>query len=95
MDWLNTLFKNEWDHLREHEAQLEELQGKIWQQKFESRVTMEELRADNAQLKMFCVAMMRLLLRKKVVTIEELNAMVQEVDREDGKQDGGLNAKVE
>lgn len=57
--------------------------------------TLDRLAEENAQLKMFCVAMMRVLVRKNVVSKEELEAIIDEVDREDGKKDGKLNARVE
>lgn len=98
MGWGRMMLLGDWGQQWDIEDQREELaqmRQRMSQQAAGTQTTVEKLAADNAQLKMFVVAIMRVLVRKKLVTPEELEAIIDEVDREDGKQDGGLNAKVE
>ena len=50
--------------------------------------TVEGLVAENAQLRLYFVSLVRLLVRKGVISKEELQAMVSAVDAEDGCVDG-------
>lgn len=50
----------------------------------------ERLVAENAELKLYLAAAIRLLKSKGIITAEELKAMVNAVDGEDGKVDGRL-----
>ena len=54
-----------------------------------------ELIAENAQLKLYLVSLMRLLTRKGTISREELQAVVAAVDAEDGRADGQFTGKVE
>ena len=55
--------------------------------------TVDDLVGENAQLRLIVFALARLLTRKNVLTLEELNAMVAAVDAEDGSVDGKYTGK--
>lgn len=48
----------------------------------------EALADENAELKLYVVSLIRLLSRKGVVTADELEAMVECIDAEDGESNG-------
>ena len=52
------------------------------------------LRRENQELKLYLAALVRLLLSKKVVTRAEITAIVDALDREDGKSDGSFGGPV-
>ena len=54
----------------------------------------QKLGKENAESKLYLAALMRLLLKKGVITREELQAVVEAVDAEDGRVDGGFTGKV-
>jgi hypothetical protein len=49
---------------------------------------LRRLTAENNELKLYTATVFRLLLDRQMVTLEELTAMVNAVDREDGVEDG-------
>jgi len=51
------------------------------------------LAQENDRLKLYCAALGRLLLKKGIVTLEELSAMLDSVDVEDGVADGKLRGR--
>src|SRR5262245_43670905 len=53
-----------------------------------------ELWSENLDLKLYVAAIFRLLVAKKLVTPEELRALVDAVDAEDGKSDGVFRGDV-
>ncbi len=48
----------------------------------------EDLVAENAQLRLYFVSLVRLLTKKGAISKEEITAMVSAVDAEDGRVDG-------
>ena len=50
--------------------------------------------AENAQLKLYFVSLIRLLTRKGSISEEELQAVVAAVDAEDGQVDGSYAGKI-
>jgi len=50
--------------------------------------------AENAELKLYVVSLIRLLTRKGSISREELQAVVAAVDAEDGRADGQFTGKV-
>ena len=50
--------------------------------------------AENAELKLYLASIIRLLTAKGVVSDEELRAMVDAVDAEDGRSDGRLDGAI-
>jgi len=53
-----------------------------------------QLAVEDAQLKLYFVALVRLLARKGSISREELQAVVAAVDAEDGHSDGQFTGKV-
>ncbi len=49
---------------------------------------LRRLTAENNELKLYTATVFRLLLDKQLVTMEELESMVNAIDREDGVEDG-------
>jgi hypothetical protein len=56
--------------------------------------TIQKLVQENAELKLYLASLLRLLARKGAITREELQAVVEAVDAEDGRVDGGFTGKV-
>ncbi len=52
------------------------------------------LTAENNQLKLYVATIFRLLLDKQLVSFEELETLVDTIDREDGVEDGGYRGEV-
>jgi hypothetical protein len=52
------------------------------------------LRRENNELKLYLAALVRLLLAKKVVTLDEIRQIVDVLDREDAAQDGAYAGPV-
>ncbi len=52
------------------------------------------LMSENAELKLYVAALVRLLVRKGSLSAEELQAMVAAVDAEDGSKDGRFTGKI-
>lgn len=53
-----------------------------------------DLARENAELKLYLAAIVRLLVAKGTVTPAELAAVVEAIDRSDGQTDGGLSGKI-
>lgn len=54
----------------------------------------QHLHQENAELKLYLAAVVRLLTKKGQLTRDELAAMVQAVDAEDGQADGGYDGEI-
>jgi hypothetical protein len=54
----------------------------------------DQLAAENAELKLYLAAIVRLLVAKNTVTASELKAIVDAIDRSDGSADGRLTGKL-
>jgi hypothetical protein len=54
----------------------------------------QKLVRENAELKLYLASLTRLLMKKGAISREELQAVVQAVDAEDGTVDGGFTGKV-
>jgi hypothetical protein len=52
------------------------------------------LRRENDELKLYLAALVRLLLAKKVVTVDEVKRIVETLDGEDSKPDGVFGGRV-
>jgi bifunctional N-acetylglucosamine-1-phosphate-uridyltransferase/glucosamine-1-phosphate-acetyltransferase GlmU-like protein len=53
-----------------------------------------ELENENAELKLYMAALIRLLLSKGAITNDELTRMVEEIDGADGRVDGKFNGSI-
>ena len=52
------------------------------------------IEADNAQMKLYLVALTRMLLNRKITTPEELQRLIEEVDLMDGEADGKVTGDI-
>ncbi len=52
------------------------------------------LTTENNELKLYVATIFRLLLDKQIVSLEELESLVDAIDREDGVEDGGYRGPV-
>lgn len=55
---------------------------------------LQRLARENAELKLYLAALIRLLASKGVVTSAELTAIVETIDRSDGQADGGYTGPL-
>lgn len=55
---------------------------------------LERLFAENAELKLYVAGLIRLLVSKGQLAREELVAMVEQIDGEDGSRDGGYDGPI-
>jgi hypothetical protein len=54
----------------------------------------ESLSQENAELKLYLAATVRLLVSKNIISEDELDVMVHSVDREDGSADGKFDGDI-
>jgi hypothetical protein len=99
MGWLRYLFLGDFGQqldLHEHEAELTRLKKQLDTQKgpVATKDALKALRRENDELKLYVVAMLRLLIAKKVATVEEIRALVDIIDREDGDADGRYEGEI-
>ncbi len=57
-------------------------------------IGVDELRRENAELKLTLAAIVRLLIRKRVISAAEIESLVAELDSEDGSFDGRFDAPI-
>jgi hypothetical protein len=55
---------------------------------------LDALAAENAELKLYLAATIRLLTAKDIVTVKELKAMVDAIDAEDGRKGGKFSGEM-
>jgi len=55
---------------------------------------LDQITAENAELKLYLAAVLRLLVSKNVVTPDELKGIVDTIDRSDGQADGKFTGQV-
>ena len=53
-----------------------------------------ELKKENAELKLYLASLIRLMLAKGQINLDELENMVSIIDHEDGKADGGHDGDI-
>jgi hypothetical protein len=76
--------------LADHEAEIEHLRREIRSRQVvpvSVDQRLEALERENDELKLYLAAVLRLLVRKNIATIDELKKLVLAVDREDGRED--------
>ena len=63
---------------------------------FKQRVgaNLQELATENAELKLYLAAIVRVLVAKGIVTAKELEQLVDALDRDDGQRDGRFEGKI-
>ena len=55
---------------------------------------LDQLTAENAELKLYLAAVMRLLVSKNLITPGELERIVDAIDQSDGRTDGKFTGKI-
>jgi hypothetical protein len=76
--------------LADHQAEIESLKRQLQAKpKLPSSVEqrLETLQRENDELKLYLAAVLRLLVAKRLATVDEIKTMVAAVDREDGVED--------
>jgi hypothetical protein len=76
--------------LADHQAEIEKLKKEVRsRQVMPSSVEqrLETLQCENDELKLYLATVIRLIVAKKLATVEEIRALVTVVDREDGAED--------
>jgi len=99
MGWLRYFFLGDFGQqldLHQHEADIAKLKKQLDTQKgpVATKDALKALRRENDELKLYVVAMLRLLIAKKVATVEEIRALVDIIDREDGEADGRYEGEI-
>jgi hypothetical protein len=100
MGWGRTLLLGDIGNrldIADTERNLEDLRRELagsYEKDLSQDETIQKLVRENAELKLYLAALMRLLIRKGAISKEELAAVVTAVDAEDGTVDGGFNGKV-
>ncbi len=100
MGWGRTLLLGDIGNrldIADTERNIEDLRRELTEA-FQKDMTQDELLQklvqENAELKLYLAALMRLLIRNGAITREELQPVVEAVDAEDGRVDGGFTGKV-
>ena len=100
MTWGRTLLLGDIGNrldIADTERNLEDLRRELagsYQKDLSQDETIQKLVRENAELKLYLAALMRLLIKKGAISKEELEAVVTAVDAEDGTVDGGFTGKV-
>lgn len=76
--------------INETQEALDSLSGKLHSGDREVAQTVTALARENAELKLYLAATVRLLVAKQVITRAELTEIVDAIDRADGKADGQM-----
>ncbi|HQP99858.1 MAG TPA: hypothetical protein PLY86_15485 [bacterium] len=86
--------------LSDHENEIAKLRYELERRRSSSKdvtAQIENLEAENDEMRLYLATVLRLLAAKGVVSQEEIRQVVQAIDREDGVQDGrysgGLGGK--
>jgi len=93
MGWLRYLFLGDLGQqldLSDHETEIENLKQQLQARQSTTASTDSRLRTlqqENDELKLYVVALLRLLIAKNVATVEEIRSLVNVIDREDGAAD--------
>ena len=93
MGWLRWFFLGDLGQqmdLSDHQAEIQSLRNQIQQRNVQSMTSdqrVDLLQRENDELKLYLAAVLRLLMSKKVASREEIQALVDMLDREDGVPD--------
>ena len=98
MGWGRMLLLGNWGQQMDIEDQRKELQALRHQLARPSRSTdtgrLIALERENAELRLYVAAIVRYLAAKGSIDPSEFGVLVNEIDREDGRQDGRFEGKV-
>lgn len=100
MGWGRTLFLGDIGNrmdIEDTERDIRQLKHKLAKAQY-NRASQDhminQLIVENAQTKLYLASIVRLLLSKGSITKQELEAMVDAIDAEDGKSDGMFNGDI-
>ena len=100
MGWGRTLFLGDIGNrldIEDTERDIQQLKYKLDQAQHNNASKdqiINRLIVENAQTKLYLASIVRLLLSKGSITKQELEAMVNAIDAEDGKSDGMFNGNI-
>jgi multidrug resistance efflux pump len=84
--------------LSDQANEIQKLRDELWASRTSSRDaagSVEQLQAEVDELRLYLVAVVRLLVSKGIVSREELKRVVNAIDAEDGLSDGRRKGRVE
>jgi hypothetical protein len=100
MGWARTLFLGDIgnrldieDTERDISGLKREIRGSFNKDMSQDR-KIEALITENAELKLYLASIVRLLASKNIISSSELNAMVEQIDAEDGRVDGRYRGSI-
>ena len=97
MGWGRMMLLGNWGQQMDIEDQPKELQDlrrEISRQRGPSNSDLESLERENSELRLYLAAIIRYLIAKGTVNLDEFRVLVDEIDQGDGRQDGGLQGAV-
>ena len=98
MGWGRMLLLGNWGQQMDIEDQRQELES--LRRQLASRHSgsspdrLAALERENAQMRLYLAALVRYLVSRGTVNVDEFRVLVDQIDREDGQEDGGFNGKV-
>jgi multidrug resistance efflux pump len=100
MGWLRTILLGDIGNrldIEDSEREIEQLKSAArWsdRQSTASQERLDSVIAQNAELKLYLAATLRLLMEKGVVSREDIQVMINRVDQQDGKTDGKYSGPI-
>jgi hypothetical protein len=101
MGWLRYFLLGDFGQqldLADHEAEISRLKEELHSRRVASTSfdssRLEALQQENDELKLYLVAVLRLLIAKKVASAEEIRSLVDIIDREDGQADNKYRGEM-
>ena len=83
--------------ISDQKRELERMRGELHARRLASKSTgarLDRLQEENEELKLYMAALIRLVLAKRVATIEDVKLIVDAIDSEDGSRDGRHAGRV-
>ena len=83
--------------ISDQKEELERLRAEMEQRgppPLDAAPALKRLQQENDELRLYLAAVIRCLVSKQVITVEELKQIVDVVDAEDGAQDGRFNGRM-
>ena len=97
MGWMRTFLLGDIGNrldIQDVENELAETRHRLRAEKSELRQRIDELERETDQLKLCVTGLVRLLVRRGAFRRDDLVALIGEIDREDGTQDGRTRAPL-
>jgi hypothetical protein len=99
MGWLRYLLMGDFGQqldLHDHEAEIAKLKQRLDSKRVPvaTREALQSLQRENDELKLYVVAVLRLLIAKNVASLDEIRSLVALIDREAGAEDGRYDGEI-